>query len=40
MTSQQEGQLREQRQGVKREYDIRFLEGEEHVHFERDVCED
>jgi hypothetical protein len=25
---------------VKREHDIRFLKGEEHLHFEGDVCED
>jgi len=29
----------EQSQGVNREHDIRFLEDEEHLHFERDVCE-
>ncbi len=40
MTSPQEKQLKEQNQGVKREHDIRFLEGEEHLHFEGDVCED
>jgi hypothetical protein len=32
--------MKEQNQGIKREHDIRFLEGEEHLHFERDVCED
>jgi hypothetical protein len=32
--------LREQKQGIKREHDIRFSEGEEHLHFEGDVCED
>ncbi len=25
---------------LKREHDIRFLEGEEHLYFEGDVCED
>jgi hypothetical protein len=40
MTLPQEGQLMEQSQGVKREHDIRFLEGQEHLHFEKDVCED
>jgi hypothetical protein len=32
--------LREQNQGVKKKHDIRFPEGEEHLHFEGDVCED
>ncbi len=40
MTSPHEGQLREKSQGVKREHDIRFPKGEEHLHFEEDVCED
>ncbi len=40
MTSPQERQLKEQSQGVKKEHDIRFQEGKEHLHFERDVCED
>ncbi len=40
MTSPQESQLKEQKQGVKREHDIMFLHGEEHLHFEKDVCED
>jgi hypothetical protein len=35
-----ERQLREQNHGIKKEHDIRFLEGEEHLHFEGDVCED
>ncbi len=39
MTSPQDKQLREQNQGVKREHDISFPKGEEHVDFERDVCE-
>jgi hypothetical protein len=40
MTSPQEKQLRGQNQGVKKEHDIRFLEGQEHLYFEGDVCED
>jgi len=36
----QDRELREQSQGVKREHDIRFPKGEEHLHFKRDVCED
>jgi hypothetical protein len=40
MTSPQEGQLREQGHGVKSEHDIRVPKGEEHLHFEGDVCED
>ncbi len=40
MTSPQERQLWDQSQEIKSEHDIRFLEGEEHLHFERDVCED
>ncbi len=40
MTLPQEGQLTKKSQGVKREHDIRFLEGEEHLHFEGDICED
>jgi hypothetical protein len=40
MTSPQERQLREHNQEVKKEHDIRFLEGEKHLHFEGDVCED
>jgi hypothetical protein len=39
MTLPQEKQLGEQSQGVKREHDIRFPEGEEHLHFEGDVCD-
>jgi hypothetical protein len=39
MTSPQERQLKEQSQGVKKEHHIRFLEGEERLHFEGDVCE-
>jgi hypothetical protein len=39
MTSPWEKQLKEQSQGVKKEHDMRFLEGEEHLHFEGDVCE-
>jgi hypothetical protein len=35
------GMKREQKsQGVKREHHIQILEGEEHLHFEGDVCED
>ncbi len=40
MTLPQEGHPKEQSHGVKREHDISFLEGEEHLHFEGDVCED
>jgi hypothetical protein len=40
MTLPQEKQLREQREGVKKERDIRFPKGEEHLYFEGDVCED
>ncbi len=40
MTFPQEKQLREQRQEVKREHDIRFPEGEEHFHIDGDVYED
>jgi hypothetical protein len=40
MTSPKYRQLREKNQGVKREHDIMFLHGEEHLHFEKDVCED
>jgi len=32
--------LREQSHGIKKEHDIRFPKGEEHMHFEGDVCED
>ncbi len=39
-TSSQERQIREQSQGVKKEHDIRFPKGEEHLHFEGDVCEE
>jgi hypothetical protein len=39
MTSPHERQLKEQSQGVKKEHDVRFPKGEEHLHFERDVCE-
>jgi hypothetical protein len=40
MTSLQEKQLNDRSHGVKKEHDIRFLKGEEHLHFEEDVCED
>ncbi len=40
MTSPQEKQPREQSQEVKEEHDIRFLEGEEHLHFDGNVYED
>ncbi len=40
MTSPQGRQLRKQSQGIMRERDIRFPKGEEHMHFEGDVCED
>jgi hypothetical protein len=40
MTLPQEKQLREQSQGVKKERDIKFPEGGEHLHFEGDVCVD
>ncbi len=40
MTSPQERQLREQSNRIKTKRDIRFPEGEEHLHFEGDVCED
>jgi hypothetical protein len=40
MTWPQEGKLREYSQEVKREHDIRFPKGEEHLHFAGDVCED
>jgi hypothetical protein len=41
MTSPQKRQLKEYNQGIKKEHDIRFPEGgEEHLHFEGDVCED
>ncbi len=40
MRSPQERQLKEQRQEVKRVHDTRFLEGEEHLHFNGDVYED
>jgi hypothetical protein len=39
MTSPLKKQLKEQIQGVKKEHDIRFPEGEEHLHFEGDACE-
>jgi hypothetical protein len=32
--------LREQSQEVKEEHDTRFLEGEEHLHFDGNVYED
>jgi hypothetical protein len=32
--------MREQRQKIKREYDTRFLEGGEHMHFDGDIHED
>jgi len=40
MRSPQERQLREQRQEVKKEHDTRFLETEEHLHFDGDIYED
>ncbi len=40
MTFPREKQLKEQRQKVKNELDIRFLKGEEHMHFDGDVYED
>jgi hypothetical protein len=40
MTFPLESHLREQSQKVKREHDTRFLEGEEHLHFDGDVYED
>jgi hypothetical protein len=40
MTCPQKRQLKEQSQGVKKEHDIRLLEGEEHLYFEGYVCED
>ncbi len=40
MTLPHEKQLQEQSYGVKKEHDIRFPEGEKHLHFEEDVCED
>ncbi len=39
MTSPHERQLMEQRQEVKKEHDIRFPKGEEHLHFDGDVYE-
>jgi hypothetical protein len=39
MTLPQERQLKEHSHGVRKD-DIRFVEGEEHLHFEGDVCED
>jgi hypothetical protein len=32
--------LKEKRQEVKGEHETRFLEGEEHLHFDGDVYED
>ncbi len=40
MTSPQERQLKEQSHEVKKEHDTRFLEGEEHLHFDGNVDED
>jgi hypothetical protein len=40
MTSPHERQLREQSQGIKKEHEIKFQEGEEHLHFKGVVCED
>jgi hypothetical protein len=40
MTSPWERQPKEQKQIVKKEYDIRFLKGEEHLHLEIDIYED
>ncbi len=40
MTSSQERQLKEQSHEVKKEHVIRLPKGEEHLHFEGDVCED
>jgi hypothetical protein len=40
MASSQERQLREQSQKVKKENDIRFLEGKEHLHLDVNVYED
>jgi hypothetical protein len=39
MTSPQERKLREPNQKVNKEHDIRFLEGEEHIHFDANVYE-
>ncbi len=40
MACPQEKQLKQQRQEVKEEHDTRFLEGEEHLHFDGNVYED
>jgi hypothetical protein len=40
MTSSQEGQLREQKQKVKKEHDTRFPNGDEHLHLDGDIYED
>ncbi len=40
MTSIHEKQLKEQNQEVKNEHDTRFIEGEEHLHFDGNVYED
>ncbi len=40
MTSLQKRQLREYRQEVKEEHETRFLEGEEHLHFDGNIYED
>jgi hypothetical protein len=40
MTSPQKRQLREYNHEVKREHDISFPEGEEHLHFDANIYED
>ncbi len=40
MTFPQEKQLKEYNQEVKREHDIKFPKGEEHLHFDGDVYGD
>ncbi len=40
MTSPHERQLKEQIQKVKKDHDIRFLEGEEHLHLDGNIYED
>jgi hypothetical protein len=40
MTSPEERQLKELSHKVKKEHDIRFIEGEEHPHFDANVYED
>ncbi len=37
MTFPHEGQLREQRQKMKKEHDTRFPDSEDHLHFDGDV---